>query len=714
MSLDAKFFNRELSWLEFNQRVLDEALSGDLPVLERLTFLAITGSNLDEFFMVRVGGLQMLAKSSGTKPDPSGLTATEQLTAIRQRVCRMVADQYHCLENELMPLLNQVGIRRASMENLNQRQLSQLERLFDEEIYSVLSPIAINSREDFPLVTSGLLHACVRLERAPELMLKATSKANEPADRFVIIPFEEILPRLLTIPSDGGYEFVLLEDAVCYFADRFFKGQKILDFVPFRVALNADVALREDVASDLMSEMEETLDARTEGACVRLEIAHEASDAVVAFLKTALDVDDDQIYRAAGPLDLSAFMQLSGISGFDNAKYERWSPQQSPDYDTSISAFKNMRDGDMLLYHPYQSFEPIVRFISESSEDPDVLAIKQTLYRVSKNSSIVSALIRAAELGKAVTVIVELKARFDERRNIHWAKQLEQSGATVLYGVKGLKTHAKICVVTRRDSDGIRRYCHFGTGNYNENTAKLYSDASLLTCDPEMGADATDFFNAITGYSQPNMFRKLEAAPIGLRERLVELIDFEIEQARQDQPALISVKLNSLVDPSLIEKLYEASSAGVKIRLNVRGICCLRPGVPGLSENIEVISIIDRFLEHARIIHFHHDGDERVFISSADWMNRNLSGRVELLVPVEDKHCKRQLIDILDTAFADNQKARRLMPDGLYQPVRPTAGSKAAIRSQEVLYERACEASKLAKRAALTMLQPHYSPSARK
>ena len=709
MSDVSKFINRELSWLEFNQRVLNEARNPDLPVLERLKFLAITGMNLDEFFMVRVGGLQLLKARNSSKLDPSGMTPVEQLAAVRERTLRMVADQYHCLEHEVMPLLNEIGIRRASVSELSDRQLTQLKRVFEEEIFSVLSPIAVETPDKFPLMSSGQLYACVRLEYAPDRVLKPLDDSDDTdsKDRFLVIPFGENISRILTIPAEKSYEFVLLEDVVRHFAGRYFRDQTVLDFVPFRVSRNADVALQADDALDLMSEMEDSLDARTEAACVRLQIDEGVSAETLAFLKQGLNVEEDQIYRAAGPLSLGDFMKLGSINGFDFAKYQRWRPQPSPDYDETMSLFKNLRRGDILLYHPYQTFDPVVKFVEQSADDDDVLSIKQTLYRVSGESAIVKALIRAAESGKNVTVIVELKARFDERRNIHWARQLAQAGANVIYGIRGLKTHAKICLVTRRDADGIRRYCHFGTGNYNENTAGIYSDASLLTCDPELGADATDFFNAVTGYSQPNRFRKIEAAPIGLRERLVEMVEFETQQAKAGVEASISVKINSLTDPEMIEKLYEASNAGVKIRLNIRGICCLRPGVEGMSENIEVVSIVDRFLEHARIMHFHHGGDRRVFISSADWMNRNLSGRVELLTPVEDRVCKARLMDILDFYFADNQQSRRLLSDGSYERVEPN-GAKA-FRSQEVLFHRACEAAELVKRGAQMMLQPHFA-----
>ncbi|MCA9163761.1 MAG: polyphosphate kinase 1, partial [Planctomycetales bacterium] len=410
--------------------------------------------------------------------------------------------------------------------------------------------------------------------------------------------------------------------------------------------------------------------------------------------------------RLPGPLDLSSFMRISGLQGFDHLRDEAWPPQPSPDVDPTRSMFDIIRERDVLLSHPYESFEPIVRLLEEAANDPDVLAIKQILYRTSRDSPIVAALMRAAQRGKHVTVIVELKARFDEQRNIGWAKTLEQEGVQVVYGVKGLKTHAKLCIVVRREPHGIQRYMHFGTGNYNEATARLYGDISYMTCNDDFGADASSFFNAITGYSQPQQFRKIEAAPLGLRDKILEMIEVETQRKQQGQKAHIAAKLNSLVDPAIIDALYAASQAGVTVKLNIRGICCLRPGVPGLSDNISVISIVDRFLEHARILYFYHGGDERLYISSADWMSRNLDRRVELLTPVEDTACRRKLIGILDTYFRDNTRARRLLPDGGYEMLMPKK-NQPPFRSQEALYQQACEAVRQARQSQRTTFQPH-------
>ncbi len=694
---EAKFFNRELSWLEFNQRVLDEACDNDVPLLERLKFLAITASNLDEFFMVRVGGLQLVAQRGSTSTDPVGMSAEQQLMALRERTRRITTSQYDCFTKELEPALAAAGFRRLKPTELTSRQAKAVEQMFESELFAILSPMAVTSVDDFPLLVNQMLNVCVRLEPA----------AGEPdKPRFAIIPFTRSLHRFITLHSEGGYAYLLLEDAVSMHVGRFFFGEQVVECVPFRITRNADLSIREDLAHDLLVGMEEILDARKQSACVRLEIAGHASDTLLSFLEQGLDVTGDDVFKAPGPLDLSSFMRLTDVPGFDALKYEAWPPQPSPHVDLTTSMFDVLSRRDVLLYHPFDGFEPVVRLIDEAAADPEVLAIKQTLYRTSRNSPVVAALKRAAERGKHVTVIVELKARFDEARNIVWAKNLEQAGVQVIYGVKGLKTHAKVCIIVRREPHGIQRYLHFGTGNYNEITARLYTDVSFMTCNEELGADASSFFNAITGYSQPQAFRKIEAAPLGLRESLLEMIQVETQRKREGQQARIMAKLNSLVDPQIIDALYEASQAGVKIKLNVRGICCLRPGVPKLSKNISVVSIIDRLLEHSRIFYFYHGGDERVFISSADWMPRNLDRRVELLVPVEDPACRQRLIDILKTCFRDTAKARRLLPDGTYKRVKPGSGEQP-LRSQEKLYNEAVAAVQMAEQTQPTVFEPH-------
>lgn len=743
MAAESRFFNRELSWLEFNQRVLEEARTAAIPLLERLKFLAITASNLDEFTMVRVGSLQLVQSEGETRPDPAGLSTTEQLQAIGARMHTFTAEQYECYLKDLEPALAQAGLRRVKSNELNDRQSQHVQTLFEQEIFPVLTPLAISLASgaevaaqekpptrkkatkkkpiaapaqapgitdmpvffpdsdvpSFPLLINQSLNLCVRL---------APSAGSELA-RFAIVPFGRNRQRFITLPSESGFSFILFEEVVERFLSRLFPGEKVDECVPFRITRNADMELQEDQAFDLLSEMQEIVNARRQSACVRLEVADHASSLVREFLQTAVDVPDEWVFLNPGPLDLSAFFRLTDSQGFDALRYEAWPPKPAPQIDPAESIFAAIARRDILLYHPYESFDSVVRFIDEAADDPDVLAIKQTLYRTSAKSPIVAALRRAAQKGKYVTAIVELRARFDEQRNIEWARDLERADVQVIYGVKRLKTHAKICLVIRREPQGIQRYVHFGTGNYNEITSRIYSDASLMTCNEDLGADATAFFNTVTGYSQPQRFRQIEMAPIGLRDKLLEMIEAEIERKRHGQKAIIQAKLNALVDEQMIEALYAASQAGVKIRLNIRGICCLRPGVPGLSENITVTGVIDRFLEHSRILYFYHGGDERLFISSADWMPRNLDRRVELLIPVEDAACRAKLMSILKIHFQDNVKARRLLPDGRYEPVKQTS-SGTATRSQDALYHRASQAIKDADQAALTMFEPHRRP----
>jgi polyphosphate kinase len=683
-----RFLNRELSWLEFNRRVLEEAIDQSVPLLERLKFLSITSTNLDEFFMVRVGGLQHLLNEGKRLFDPAGLTTREQLIETSRRTHQLVADQYACFLQDIEPKLADNGIRRLMPEQIGPEYAEYLERLFERDIYPILTPRAVDA-SDFPLFTGLGLDLLVRLN-------SAMGRSRKP--RFAVITLPKRLSRFITVPvNQEGYDYTLLEDVVSMFREKLFPGEFISECIPFRITRNADLLVREDLAGDLLSQMREVLDARKRSGCVRLEVGQSISPIALSFLKTALQVNDDQIYEIPGPLDLAAYRELAGRAGFEKLKYEPWPPQASPLVAPGESMFEAIARRDILLFHPYQSFEPVVRLLEQAADDPDVLAIKQILYRTSGNSPIVAALARAADKGKHVTVVVELKARFDEARNIDWAQALEQSGVQIIYGLRGLKVHAKICIVVRRETTGIRRYMHFGTGNYNEVTARLYSDVSLMTCNEDFGADATQFFNTITAYSQPIKYQRIEAAPLGLRARLLALIESEAQRCKEGQRGHIMAKLNSLVDADIIEALYRASQCGVRIQLNVRGICCLRPGVPKLSENIEVISIVDRFLEHSRILYFSHGGDPLVFISSADWMPRNLDRRVELLVPVEDPTSQSRLISILRTTFHDNVKARQLLSDGRHERLKPSSPSKAA-RSQQIFFDEAREAAKQAQK----------------
>ncbi|MEQ1825633.1 MAG: polyphosphate kinase 1 [Pirellula sp.] len=692
------FINRELSWLEFNQRVLEQALYTKVPVLERLKFLAITASNLDEFFMVRVGGLQLQQSQGIDSPDASGATVTQQLDLVYRRVNKIVLDQYECFLNGIEPILAAEGLERIKCKNASARHRESITRFFNEEIYPIVSPMDIDPEGPFPILSNMGLHLCVRM---------ASGDSVNP-HRFAFIPLGKALSRFVTLPSERGYNYALLEDVTAELVDHYYPGKRVDECVAFRVTRNADVSVREDNAADLMMGMEEVLHSRRSAGFVRLEVAQNVSEIALQFLQEKLGLKARDVFKIAGPLDLSSMMYLTEMEGFPALRDSAWIPQRPANIDATQSMFQSIAEKDLLFCHPYESFEPVVRFIEESVDDPDVLAIKQVLYRTSRKSPIIAALKKAAERGKYVTAIVELKARFDEARNIEWARELERSGVQVIYGVRGLKTHAKVCIVVRREPTGIVRYVHFGTGNYNEVTARMYSDLSYFTCNESLGRDASAFINAITGYSQPQPYDMLDSAPLGLRKKLLALIQAETLNKRNGQKAYIAAKMNALVDPDLIRALYDASQAGVVIRLNVRGICCLRPGVPGLSENISVISIVDRFLEHARILYFYHGGDDAVFISSADWMQRSFDRRVELLVPIEDTASKRRVMEILDTYFRDNQNSWRLGADGQYSRIEPEA-NQPKFRAQKSLCDAAIAAVKKAEQAARTTFEPHKS-----
>lgn len=694
----SRFINRELSWLEFNQRVLDEAQDPDVPLLEQLNFLSITASNLDEFFMVRVGGLEMLADQGITKRDPCGWPPLKQLERITIRTRLMAEAQYDCYRNGLEPRLEEQGIRRIRPESLLPNQTRHLERYFEEEIFPVVSPMAVGSVAEFPDLVNLRLHVIVRL--------KPEKQGGKTTQRYAIIPIGKNMDRFVNVPSATDFTYVTVEDVIRMFADHLFPGNEVLEAVPFRITRNADMSVREDQAGDFLAEMQKVLDRRKRGDCVRLEVKNICSKTLLSFLVRALKVKQRNVYLVPGPMDLSAFSTIASVQGYDELKYEPWQPQPVPKLDSRKSIFEELTQKNVLLYHPYDSFDPVLRLVREAAEDPDVLAVKQILYRVSRNSPVVAALRTAAERGKYVTVIVELKARFDEARNIEWARELERAGAQVIYGVKGLKTHAKLCIVVRREPRGIVRYVHFGTGNYNEVTARLYSDVSYMTSDPEFGADASVFLNSITGYSEPQTLSKLVPAPTMLREELLELIESETERRKQGQKSGIRAKMNSLVCPRVIRALYAASQAGVKIELNVRGICCLRPGVKGLSDNIKVVSIVDRFLEHSRIFYFCHGGEEKIYISSADWMPRNLDRRIELMVPVVDSPGKERIKKILDTHFADTTKGHFLRSDGTYSKKRKSSRSKA-LRSQEVLCKMAVQAGRRVGSTRRQVFEPH-------
>jgi polyphosphate kinase len=675
-----KFINRELSWLEFNGRVLEQACDPKVPLLERARFLAITCSNLDEFFMVRVGGLLELAKRKSVA-DASGLTPSRQLDRISAMVREMVSVQYRCLILDMLPLLERQGILMVKPETLAGDQMSFADRIFESDIKSVLTPVGISLDYPMPLLANRSLHLLVRI--------RTEANKNSGHFRFAVIRIPKNMARICSIPADSGFQFVLADHLIKQRISSFFPSEQVEECLIFRITRNADMGVREDSAGYLLEQMESILDERTRSGCVRLEIEKGASEPSVGFLRKILDVSSDGIFESDGPVDLSFLSNLASIGSFAELKYKQWPPLTNTNFYNNGSIFDIIRRGDNLLYHPYESFDPVVRLVEEAAADPDVTTIKQVLYRTSRNSPIISALARAAQSGKYVTALVELKARFDEERNIEWAKELETSGVQVIYGLKNLKTHCKICIVFRKESSGLVRYVHYGTGNYNEITARLYSDISFFTCEPDYVTDASAFFNTITGSSLPGRYKLIEAAPLGLRKKIISLIQAETERSSAGKKAFIQAKMNSLADTGIIKALYAASKAGVKIELNIRGICCLRPGVPGLSENIRVVSIIDRFLEHARVFRFHNGGDDLLFIASADWMPRNLDKRVELMVNIADPACRQKLKTILENHFSDNVNAWDLSADGKYKRLASTA-KKKPFRSQEELYLQVC------------------------
>ena len=698
------YINRELSWLAFNERVLEEAARTSSPLLERLKFLAITASNLDEFFMVRVGGLQIMKERGQRSKDPSGLTPTQQLEIIRSQAREFIDRQYSLLNNELLPALKTHGIRRLVPSELTPAQRTFLESHFLEQIFPILSPVGVDLNEGKNLQLPALQIV---------IIAEVQSSSQDEELRLVLLTLPSNLTRHVVLPeSEGtGYAYINLEDLVELFLHHYFPQEHISNTARFRISRNSDIAVDDESALDLATEMEHILEARNTSATIRLEIENGASRNLTKAIQQLCGAGTQHTYVVPGELDLRACFSIAALPGFDSLKVEPWPVSGTPDLEPNQSIFDAIRAGDIILNHPYESFEPVLQLIEEAAIDPNVVAIKQILYRTAKNSRIISALIKAAEAGKHVTVLVELKARFDEARNLERSEDLINAGAQIIYGVRGLKTHAKICLVMRRETGRLVRYCHFGTGNYNESTAKLYTDISYLTCRNEYGADASSFFNTVTGRSRFVHFQKISMAPFGLRERLLEMIQSETARAKQGDSAEIMLKMNSLEDPQMIEALYAASNAGVVIQLNIRGICCLRPGLKGQSENIRVISIIDRNLEHARVFWFRQGGRPVVFIASADFMNRNLSKRVELLTPIEDSAAKERLQSILETQFADNTRARELQPDGRYIKVSPN-GNKI-LRSQEFFAKQAAKRNR-GKSQAPDVLVPHRPTAVKK
>ena len=673
MTQSERFTNRELSWLAFNKRVLSEAKDNHLPLMERLKFLSITASNLDEFFMVRVASLKDQVNAGYTKKDIAGMTSKEQIDAILKETHKFTTAQYNTYNRSFLPSLKKNGLKIVTeFEKLTEEQADYVDNYFQKEVFPVLTPMAVDSSRPFPLIRNRSLNIGALL----------MDKKKKGTIDFATVQVPSVLPRVVTIPTDGDNctTVILLEQIIEKNIQKLFLNYKVLCQAPFRVMRNADLSIDEDEAADLLIEIEKQLKKRQWGEAIRLEVEDNIDKRLLKTLRKELNLSEDAIFKINGPLDLTFLMKVYDIEGFDHLKEPKYTPQQPKMLDASRDLFEQIREHDILLHHPYETFDPVVNFVN-------VLAIKQTLYRVCSHSPIIASLAQAAENGKQVSVLVELKARFDEENNIVWAKKLEKAGCHVIYGLVGLKTHSKITLVVRKEEDEIRRYVHLGTGNYNDSTAKLYTDMGMFTSKTRYGEDATAVFNMLSGYSEPLVWNKLSLAPLWLRGKFLSLIEREKEHAKNGRPARIIAKMNSLCDPGIIEALYDASEAGVEIDLIVRGICCLRAGIKGLSEHIRVRSIVGTFLEHSRIFYFENNGNAEYYMGSADWMPRNLDKRVEILFPVEDPILQEEIYHILHMQLSDTKKAHLLMPDGHY--VKVDQRGKTPLNSQLYFCEEA-------------------------
>ncbi|MCL2404273.1 MAG: polyphosphate kinase 1 [Defluviitaleaceae bacterium] len=696
----ALYLNRELSWLDFNQRVLEEAQDKTLPLMERLKFLSITASNLDEFFMVRVASL---LRKENAAPDASGLTPEAQLTAISQHIHDVVARQYSCFTRSLIPAMEKEGIRLLTYEQLDPIQQAYVDKYFNDVLYQVLTPMAIDKSRPFPNLNNRTINLFIELATDETMPVRTVEWVEEEGrwrivedsghgPLYALMQVPTIMPRIVKLPSpEGQHHYILLENIIMAHIGRLFLGHTVTRTSLLRVTRNSEYTIDEDDSNDLLDELARSIKDRRWGYPVRVEISKGISKPGLKLLIKTLNLTTDKIYEINGPLDLTAWMTFAASKEFAHLRNVPWPPVQPSDFLNQPCMFDVIKKKDVLVHHPYMSFDSVVRFVQEAAACPNVLAIKQTLYRVSGQSPIISALIQAAENGKEVSVLVELKARFDEENNINWAKLLEKSGVHVVYGLVGLKTHCKVCLVVRREDDAIRRYMHLSTGNYNEATAKIYTDIGLFTCRDAFGQDASNLFNVLTGYSKATDWHKFAVAPGNLRSTFLRLVKEEMLFAERGQKAEITAKMNSLSDVEMIQALYKASAAGVRIRLLVRGICCLRAGIPGISENISVSSIVDRYLEHNRIFVFGGGGQTKVYLSSADWMTRNLDRRVEVLFPIEDADLQAELIGQLEISFADNVKRQEQMPDGSYQ--RPGRRGRTAVQSQFEHHKRAEEST---------------------
>lgn len=680
MTQNERFTNRELSWLAFNKRVLSEAKDNHLPLMERLKFLSITASNLDEFFMVRVASLKDQVNAGYTKKDIAGMTSKEQIDAILKETHKFTTAQYNTYNRSFLPSLKKNGLKIVTeFEKLTEEQADYVDNYFQKEVFPVLTPMAVDSSRPFPLIRNRSLNIGALL----------MDKKKKGTIDFATVQVPSVLPRVVTIPTDGDNctTVILLEQIIEKNIQKLFLNYRVLCQAPFRVMRNADLSIDEDEAADLLIEIEKQLKKRQWGEVIRLEVEDNIDKRLLKTLRKEFDLSEDAIFKINGPLDLTFLMKVYDIEGFDHLKEPKYIPQQPKMLDASRDLFEQIREHDILLHHPYETFDPVVNFVKKAASDPNVLAIKQTLYRVSSHSPIIASLAQAAENGKQVSVLVELKARFDEENNIVWAKKLEKAGCHVIYGLVGLKTHSKITLVVRKEEDEIRRYVHLGTGNYNDSTAKLYTDMGMFTSKTRYGEDATAVFNMLSGYSEPLVWNKLSLAPLWLRGKFLSLIEREKEHAKNGRPARIIAKMNSLCDPGIIEALYDASEAGVEIDLIVRGICCLRAGIKGLSEHIRVHSIVGTFLEHSRIFYFENNGNAEYYMGSADWMPRNLDKRVEILFPIEDPILQEEIYHILHIQLSDTKKAHLLMPDGHY--VKVDQRGKTPLNSQLYFCEEA-------------------------
>ncbi len=647
------YINRELSWMDFNARVLEEALKKDNPLMERIRFLAITASNLDEFYMVRVAGVKEQVNSDYRVEDPSGLTPKQLLPLLSEKIHTFTERQYSCLNRSITPAMKKSDIYFLSPEEMNEEQKRFISDYFDKVLFPVLTPLAVDRSRPFPLLANKSLNIAVRLK-------------GQEDSYFAVVQVPSILSRFLRVPSEKGKTFVLLENVIIYKLEELFELSDIKSASTFRMTRNSDLDIDEE-SEDLLIEIQKSIKKRKRGKPVRLELLQRCDAETKGFLVDMLDISHDEIYEMPGPLDLTFFSKFACIPECESLCFKPITPVYPPaDFWGYDDIFQAIRERDRMVHHPYESFETVVDFVRKAAEDENVLAIKQTLYRVSGHSPIIAALITAAENGKQVTVLVELKARFDEENNIIWAKKLEEAGCHVIYGLAGLKTHCKILLVVRRDEDGIRRYLHIGTGNYNDSTAKIYTDIGIFTCKEPYGTDASSLFNVLTGYSRPPEYNRFVVAPHGMRSFFQRMIEKEIDNSLRGLPSGITVKVNSLVDPDLIKLLYKASQANVPIRLLVRGICCLIPGLPGISENITVCSIVGQLLEHSRIFKFENAGSPKVYMGSADWMQRNLDRRVELVFPIEDEHLRQRAFSIMGLMLSDNRNMRIMHSNTAY------------------------------------------------